>query len=565
MYPSSLQLRTTLKAGLCLTLLTGNVAMASMIKHQQAPDQISIPFIENVGQLKQSDVAFYARTFGGTLFVTKEGEWVYNLPKKTATNTNQGWSFKERLLDSKVADIKSSGISATKINYFSGDENNWHSDLNAFEALSFNGVYPGISLTLNAKENSIEKIFTVAPHANPDRIRVQVEGVNKISASDQRELVLTTDIGDINFTAPIAYQIVDGERSYVDVAYTIQDQAYGFATGEYDQSKTLIIDPLLASTFIGGGNSNSGSDFETIRAIEKKGDFVFVAGKTYSSDFPTQLGYSAEYSGGSTDGFVSKFSSDLSTLIASTFIGGSSSDDIYSLSIDDAGNVYVLGSTISQDFPLTDGSYKYDPSRSTGTYVAKFNNGLNVLTATAIAAGKSNPGKIDVANNSVYLSGRINTPTIPVSDDAYINTCGRDNLCEPSGSFLTPKYFGYIERLSTDLTSVLSATYLGASGGSDFDVASNSNVYAIEAPNTSNPGISSLTADLSTQLGHISYPFNNSFRAIDASGSAVVVVGSSRSPSLPVADNAYDSGCGTDGLCNPTGSTGNLTADVFFG
>ena len=39
-----------------------------------------IPFIANQGQLDEQ-VAFYAKTFGGTVFVTKQGELVYALPK----------------------------------------------------------------------------------------------------------------------------------------------------------------------------------------------------------------------------------------------------------------------------------------------------------------------------------------------------------------------------------------------------------------------------------------------------------------------------------------------------
>ena len=564
MHPLSLHLGSSVKAILCLTLLASNVVMASTVSNLQRIDQVSIPFVENVGQLNQPDVAFYARTFGGTLFVTKQGEWVYNLPKKTAENSTQGWSFKERLLNSDIAEINSKGLTSAKINYFRGDENNWHSDLKAYQEIAFKSVYPGITLTLNAKANSIEKIFTVAPHANPDKIKIQVEGINKIKASDQRELVLTTDIGNINFTAPIAYQMIDGEKSYVEVAYHIQDKAYGFKMGEYDHSKELIIDPLLASTFIGRDDSSVNSGYETIHAVEKQGDFVFVAGVTGASNFPAQLGFSDEHNGGSTDGFISKFSSDLSTLVAATYIGGSSSEKISSLSIDDAGNVYVLGSTISQDFPLIDGSYKYNPDVSTGTFVAKLNNDLNALTATAIPAAKSYPRKIAIANNSVYILGRINSPTIPVSADAYIDTCGRDDLCEPDGGKGGPRTFGYIERLPMDLTSVLSATYLNT-GGNDFAVGSNSNVYVLASENVHNSGILSLTEDLSTKLGDISYSGSNHFSAIAVSDAAVVAVGSSRSTSLPVTFNAYDSDCGTDGLCNPRGSTNYLTADVFLG
>ena len=41
---------------------------------------LQIPFIENKGQIKDESVRYYAKTMGGTLFITKDGEMVYSLP-----------------------------------------------------------------------------------------------------------------------------------------------------------------------------------------------------------------------------------------------------------------------------------------------------------------------------------------------------------------------------------------------------------------------------------------------------------------------------------------------------
>ena len=42
--------------------------------------KIHVPFIANQGQVDEQ-VAFYANTFGGMVYVTKKGEIVYSLPK----------------------------------------------------------------------------------------------------------------------------------------------------------------------------------------------------------------------------------------------------------------------------------------------------------------------------------------------------------------------------------------------------------------------------------------------------------------------------------------------------
>jgi hypothetical protein len=121
---------------------------------------------------------------------------------------------------------------------------------------------------------------------------------------------------------------------------------------------------LLWSTYHGGNGLDQAED------IALQGDeYVWVTGYTYSSDFPTPGGLDTSLSGGS-DAFVSKFSTG-SSLLWSTYFGGSSWDEGWSIAADRAASIYVMGDTYSSDFPTRHG---WD-SRYHGAYdafVAKF-------------------------------------------------------------------------------------------------------------------------------------------------------------------------------------------------
>jgi hypothetical protein len=235
---------------------------------------LQIPFIENKGQIKDKKVSFYAKTMGGTFFITKDGEMVYSLPfsdnsqsesknpKPILTNPKakiqnqeqKGWVIKESLVKASISNVKGEEKVATKVNYFKGkDHKKWKSGIETYNLVSLGEVYNGIELKLKAYGNNVEKLFFVNPGADSEKIKVKMEGAKSLKVNKRGELEAITGLGVIKFTKPVAYQKIKGEKKNVDVAYDInKENTYGFKVGSYDKNRPLIIDPLLASTFIGG-------------------------------------------------------------------------------------------------------------------------------------------------------------------------------------------------------------------------------------------------------------------------------------------------------------------------
>jgi len=177
--------------------------------------RMQIPFIENKGQLEDSNASFYAKTFGGTVFVVKDGTLTYSFP----SHDKSGVVIKEVVTNKKVA-VKGLQPSPTKINYFKGkDQNKWKTNIPSYKSVSLGEVYKGVELTLKAYGKNVEKIFKVLPGKDPGEIKVTLEGVKGLEVNEQGELEGVTGAGSIKFTKPIAYQEIDGKRQFIEVTY----------------------------------------------------------------------------------------------------------------------------------------------------------------------------------------------------------------------------------------------------------------------------------------------------------------------------------------------------------
>jgi hypothetical protein len=176
---------------------------------------------------------------------------------------------------------------------------------------------------------------------------------------------------------------------------------------------------LEYSTFIGG----SSEDFGEGLAVDRTGN-AYLTGMTYSADFPmSSIGYDKSYNGGG-DAFVVKLNQDGSALVYSTFIGGSGSDGANSISVDKNNNVYITGSTDSQDFPVSGTAYSKIIKGSGDVFVTKLNSvGLLLDYSTLLGGYNSEIGYAIAVDDEgyAYVAGNTNSTNFPVTDDASIS------------------------------------------------------------------------------------------------------------------------------------------------
>ena len=490
--------------------------------------------------------------------MTKDGEIFYSLPKVEEKKAVKGLSLKEQLVGGKVDKIRGEGKAPTRVSYFRGkDQSKWKSDIPTYDLVSLGEVYKGIELKLRAYGNNVEKLFFVRPEGDPLSIRVKTEGAKNIKVNKEGELELETDLGVVKFTMPVAYQKENGKKKFIEVAYAVKGNEYTFTVGDYDRTKELVIDPLLASTFLGG----SGNDWVNSISIDSSGN-VYVAGETYSSDFPITTGaYDNTFSGCVYDAFVSKLNSNLTQLLASTFLSGSCWSWASCISVDSSGNVYVAGGTIAaDDFPITSGAYQETMHGAGDAFVSKLNSDLTQLLASTFLGGSESDGassiSIDSSGND-YVAGGTGSSDFPVT----------------TGTAHGGSEDAFVAKLNSDLAQLLASTFLGGYSGDragSISTDSSGNVYVAgktyssDFPTTDgaydtthNGGddvfVSALDGNLqnllaSTFLGgsggegyshYVFYPYVGSPMTIDSSGH-VYVAGWTSSSDFPTTDGAHD-------------------------
>ncbi len=208
---------------------------------------------------------------------------------------------------------------------------------------------------------------------------------------------------------------------------------------------------LESSTVISG----SRGDYISSIKFDGNGD-VYIAGTTDSDDFPTTKGvYCEKYNGGSMDVYISKFNEDLSKLICSTYLGASSFDFCYDMTLDKNGYLFITGHA-GKDYPATEGAYseKYGGVPDE-TFITKMDSDLKKVIASTFLSARG--AEFDFStriaadgNGNILLAGYVFGHDYPVTPGAWDETFngGRDL---------------YLSKISNDLSTLSASTYIGGS------------------------------------------------------------------------------------------------------
>lgn len=263
------------------------------------------------------------------------------------------------------------------------------------------------------------------------------EIVSSLIVNSQGELMLSGVTGSNDFPVTAgAYDVTFNGGTYLN--YAPNGTEYLGGSDLYAAKFDTAGSSLLACTYIGGSLNDGINSSSTL--VYNYGDYYrgeiqtdaygnfYITSCTYSTNFPVTGGVFQSSNGGGLDGVVLKMDGNLSSLIWSSYLGGTADDACYALVVDDSLNVYATGGTASSNFPTTAGtlSATYNGGTTDGFVTKIKKDGSGILSSTFIGTNVYDQSffiQLDKSQN-VYLLGQT-LGVMPVSAGVYSNPNSR--------------------------------------------------------------------------------------------------------------------------------------------
>jgi len=532
-------------------------------------------FIENIGQWN-NNIQFNTRLNQGNIYFEKHCFTFVLIERKNhskdshnhSTDIKNGHHFKIHFKGANEnIHFTYSGKSEHYYNYFLGnDKSKWKSHVHEYESITYRNLYNGIDMAVYGDKQNMKYEYYVAPNANPNLIQVKYEGVDDIQLKNNN-LYYNTSVTEIIELAPYAYQIINGDTIKIACNYQLNKNnnvvSFSFPNS-YDKRYELVIDPTLIFSRL----SNSTSDNFGFTATYDDQGRAYAGGIVFGAQgqYPTTTGaFDETYNGGvrelgtffnqAIDIGISCYNASTGALIYGTYIGGSNNEIPNSMIVNNIGELVVLGTTGSSNFPIN-GLNIYDDSFNNGVTYNFSNNGVyfsngsdivvfklssngNALTASTFIGGSGNDGLNDDLNSQTeydgtdlhfnYGDGFRGEVIVDEDDNIYVasSTNSSDFPTVGTASSQNGVQDAVTFKLNSTMSNLIYSRYIG---GSNDDAA-----YSLKIDNNNN----------------------------------VFVVGGTKSNDFPIVGNTininYQNGVSDGYICKLDNVTGNILASTFIG
>jgi len=459
-----------------------------------------IVFVENRGQWA-ADILFRADLPGGFLFLKKSGlHYVFYDAKEIARRhaapiapapvlpTVRAHGVGVTMLHhNEAARIEGINPVGTSFSYFTGSNSaQWAGGVRGFPEVIYHDMYPGINFRIYAYYQTLKYEFVVQPGADPALIQLAYSGADQLLLAENR-LLVQTSVNEFRENAPFSFVTRADKATEIVTRWALTGQVahFDFPNG-YDNTQPLTVDPELVFTTFSGSQADN---FGHTATYDGEGN-TYVAGSVWGTGFPATTGAFQVNYAGQTDIGIMKFSPDGSRLIYAVNLGGNGADLPHSAVVNSKGELIVMGSTSSADFPTSAGAYQRTLTSVRGGGTSVYGGYLDYFLASDLciirlgADGKTlvsstylggsgndglnlfTPPSAHIRNYSDEFRGEV---IVDASDDIYIaSTSQSADFPVTDGSRLAGYSDGVVCRLSADLAQLRWSTRIA---GNDVDEA----------------------------------------------------------------------------------------------
>ncbi len=375
--------------------------------------------------------------------------------------------------------------------YISDNQQSWATNVHPSSDVIYHNVYPDVDFEISGK-NSIKYQWVIRnPAASKvNTIGLLIEGYDSLII-DNEQLVIKTSVGSLIEEKPFAYQIIKGKQIAIKCSYKLQGNYLSYHLQEdFNPDYDLIIDPkLIFSTYSG----SVGDNFGFTATYDSRGNLYAGGIVNGQGPYPVTSGaYDQTWNGGvgrspanlSCDISISKYDSSGNQLLWSTYLGGFDDEYPHSLVVDRNDDLFLLGTTYSDNFPTTKNSFDTSHAGGTDIIVSKLSSSGNSLIGSSFIGGDANDGlnlnsglrhnyaddyRGDIIaddDGNVYIASVTQSDSMPLVDEIQASKKG--------------SFDGYIFSLDSNCASLNWATYLGGKGHDAFysiKLDSRNNVY----------------------------------------------------------------------------------------
>jgi len=413
--------------------LTNNYAPKIAANSVCTPQNTSLSFIENIGQItnqdgnSRRDIQFSVKAAAGVNIFIGNGAIHYQFSKaqkqdvqhEAAKRNRQNIDAGTPEIEMYRMDVKLIGanknariITSEKQeyceNYYTAaTEKETNVTAHTFRKITYENIYPHIDWVLYVSNGKLKHEFVVHKGGQAADIQLRYSGATDLAINADGSLVAATPQGTVTELMPSSYQ-EDGKK--IQSAFKLTGHVLSYQIAGY--SGPLTIDPtLMWGTYYGGPVWEQAFKMTT----DHSGNIYQTGETTSTSNIATTGAFQVTYGGGvsggyeSGDAFLAKFSSS-GTLLWATYYGGTQNDWGMDVATDTFGNVYMAGATISTSGIATPGAYQATNAGGTeygDCFLVKFNSSGTRQWATYFGGSGDESGNGVATDNAgnVYITG----------------------------------------------------------------------------------------------------------------------------------------------------------------